>query len=326
MNPPAKKIAVTGGAGQIAYALLFRLAAGELLGPQQPVALHLLEIPPALPMLGGVKMELDDGAFPLLSDIRITDEAEVAFGDADFVFMVGAKPRGPGMERGDLLEANAGIFSAQGRALNNAAKKSVKILVVGNPANTNCLIARHNAPDIADAQFSAMTRLDHNRARAMLARKCDAAVSDVRGVSIWGNHSATQFPDIHHATVGGKSAIDSVGEEWYCVEMIPAVQQRGAAVIKARGASSAASAANAALEHMRDWTLGGGDDWTSMAVISHGEYETEPGLVYSYPTRCKNGDWEIVRGLAINDFSREKMRESESELIGERDAVRHLLP
>ena len=336
MTAPVK-IAVTGGAGQIAYALLFRAASGALLGPNQPVTLSLLEIPPALPALDGVEMELRDCAFPTLAGVVKTDNPETAFADADLVFLVGARPRGPGMERKDLLQANAAIFSEQGKALNAAAKKSAKILVVGNPANTNCLIARANAPDLPDAAFSAMTRLDHNRAAAQLAQKSGADISQIRRVIIWGNHSATQYPDLHHAAVGGQPALQVVGEEWFKAEMIPAVQQRGAAVIQARGASSAASAASAALDHMRDWVRGQPDanssapvsdvDFASMALVANGEYGVEAGLIFSYPARCPGGGQaNIVNGLDMNEFSAEKLRVTEAELREERDAVRHLLP
>ena len=328
MTTPVK-IAVTGGAGQIAYALLFRAASGALLGPNQPVSLALLEIPQALPALAGLDMELRDCAFPTLHNITQTDKPQTAFADADIVFLVGARPRGPGMERKDLLQANAQIFSQQGKALNSAAKKSAKILVVGNPANTNCLIARANAPNLPDSAFAAMTRLDHNRANAQLAQKSQSPVNAIRRVIIWGNHSATQYPDIHHATINNKPALPTVGEEWFKSEMIPAVQQRGAAVIKARGASSAASAASAALDHMRDWVCGQSDsnDFASMALVSGGEYGVESGLIFSYPARCSGGGKaDIVSGLEMNEFSAEKLRATESELREERDAVRHLLP
>ena len=334
MTTPVK-IAVSGGAGQIAYALLFRIASGALLGAKQSVSLSLLETPQALPALDGVEMELRDCAFPTLptlpalAAVSKTDNPETAFADADIVFLVGAKPRGPGMERKDLLQANADIFSKQGKALNSAAKPSAKILVVGNPANTNCLIARANAPALPDSAFAAMTRLDHNRAAHQLAQKSENDIAQVRRVVIWGNHSATQYPDIHHATIAGKPALRAVGEEWYKSEMIPAVQQRGAAVIKARGASSAASAASAALDHMRDWVCGQNDpdEFTSMALVSGGEYEIESGLVFSYPAKCGGGGKaEVVGGLEMNEFSAEKIRATESELREERDAVRHLLP
>ena len=323
------KIAVTGGAGQIAYALVFRLASGALLGAGRPVSLALLEIPAAVPALSGVEMELRDCAFAPLVDIVKTSDPEAAFGDADFAFLVGARPRTADMERKDLMEANAGIFSVQGKALNAAAKRSVKVVVVGNPANTNCLIARANAPDLPDSAFSAMTRLDHNRAVAQLSAKADAAVAETRRVVVWGNHSATQYPDIHHATVRGKPALDVVDDSWYKSEMIPAVQQRGSAVIKARGASSAASAASAAIDHMRDWAAGQSDsgDYASMAIPSGGEYDVETGLVFSYPVHCPgDGVANVVGGLAMNDFSAEKLRATEKELREERDAVRGLLP
>ncbi|MGI9307376.1 MAG: malate dehydrogenase [Gammaproteobacteria bacterium] len=326
MSKSPVKIAVSGAAGQIGYALLFRAAAGQLFGEKCPVWLSLLDLPASLSALDGVEMELADCAFPALAGISKSADAATAFGDADVIFLVGAKPRGPGMERKDLLAANAEIFSAQGKAINAAAKKTVNVLVVGNPANTNCLIAMQNAPDIDPRRFSAMTRLDHNRAMAQLAAKTGAAVSDVRRMIIWGNHSATQYPDIHHAQIGGKPALERAGEEWYKTEMIPAVQQRGAAIIKARGASSAASAASAAIDHVRDWALGG-EDYLSMCVASRGEYGVESGLVYSYPMHCKGaGEAEVVPDLPCNDFSAEKMRATEKELREERDAVRHLLP
>ncbi|MGI9338838.1 MAG: malate dehydrogenase [Gammaproteobacteria bacterium] len=317
-------ITITGAAGQIAYALLFRLAAHPAFA-EIGLNLRLLEVEPALPALEGVKMELRDGAFPALRDITTTGDAETAFGDADMIFMVGARPRSAGMERKDLLSANAAIFSAQGRAINKVAKKTAGVLVVGNPANTNCLIAQQNAPDMPPSAFTAMTRLDHNRLMAQLAEKAGQPLAAVKGAIIWGNHSATQYPDIHHATIGGKAAMDIVGEEWYKSTMIPAVQQRGAAIIKARGASSAASAASAAFDHSFDWWKGG-DDIVSMAIVSGGEYGIEKGLVYSYPMRCQNGEAVVVEGLDVNAFGEEKMRVSERELQEERDAVRHLLP
>ena len=320
------KIAVSGAAGQIGYALLFRAASGQIFGPNMPVFLSLLEVPPALPLLDGVEMELADCAFPALAGVAKTADAETAFGDADVIFLVGAQPRKAGMERKDLLAANAKIFSEQGRAINNAAHKMTNILVVGNPANTNCLIAQQNAPNIPPRRFAAMTRLDHNRAAAQLAQKTGAAVADVKKVIIWGNHSSTQYPDIHHATIGGKPVLPQVGKEWYRNEMIPAVQQRGAAIIKARGASSAASAASAALSHVRDWALGE-EDFRSMGIVSEGEYGVENGLVYSYPTICEGaGEIKIAAGLQCDEFSAQEMRESEDELREERDAVRHLLP
>lgn len=326
MSLSPRKVAVTGAAGQIGYALIFRVAAGGLFGEDAPVRLSLIETPGAEKFLDGVEMELLDCAFPLLAGIDKTSDPESGFGDVDAAFLIGAKPRSAGMERKDLLEANAGIFSAQGRAMNRVARATARVLVVGNPANTNCLIARANAPDLPDESWSAMTRLDDNRLRAMLAAKAGAAVGAVRKTAIWGNHSSTQFPDIFHAEIDGKPAAEWAQSEWYRERLIPAVQGRGAAVIKARGASSAASAANAALAHMRDWLRGGDGDWRSMAVVSRGEYGVEPGLVYSYPTICADGGFRVVADLPIDDFAREKMRASESELRAERDAVRRLLP
>ena len=326
MNSPVR-VTVTGAAGQISYSLLFRIAAGEMLGPKQPVILQMLEITPALEALKGVAMELEDCAFPLLAGMVCTDDAAVAFKDSDYALLVGARPRGPGMERKDLLEANAAIFSAQGKALNDNASKDIKVLVVGNPANTNSLIAQRNAPDINPRQFTAMTRLDHNRALTQIANKTGTTINDVTHMTIWGNHSATQYPDIHQTKVNGQAAIDMVDQAWYEDEFIPVVQQRGAAIIKARGASSAASAANAAIAHMRSWAMGTADgDWVSMGVYSDGSYGIAEGLIYSFPCICKDGDWEIVQGLEINDFSRAKMTATEQELTEERDAVQHLLP
>ena len=326
MNSPVR-VTVTGAAGQISYSLLFRIAAGEMLGPKQPVILQMLEITPALEALKGVAMELEDCAFPLLAGMVCTDDAAVAFKDSDYALLVGARPRGPGMERKDLLEANAAIFSAQGKALNDNASKDIKVLVVGNPANTNSLIAQRNAPDINPRQFTAMTRLDHNRALTQIANKTGTTINDVTHMTIWGNHSATQYPDIHQTKVNGQAAIDMVDQAWYEDEFIPVVQQRGAAIIKARGASSAASAANAAIAHMRSWALGTAEgDWVSMGVYSDGSYGIAEGLIYSFPCTCKEGDWEIVQGLEINDFSRAKMTATEQELTEERDAVQHLLP
>lgn len=326
MNSPVR-VTVTGAAGQISYSLLFRIAAGEMLGSNQPVILQMLEITPALEALKGVAMELEDCAFPLLAGMVCTDDAAVAFKDSDYALLVGARPRGPGMERKDLLEANAAIFSAQGKALNDNASKAIKVLVVGNPANTNSLIAQRNAPDINPRQFTAMTRLDHNRALTQIANKTGTTINDVTHMTIWGNHSATQYPDIHQTKVNGSPAIDMVDQAWYEEEFIPVVQQRGAAIIKARGASSAASAANAAIAHMRSWALGTAEgDWVSMGVYSDGSYGITEGLIYSFPCTCKDGDWEIVQGLEINDFSRAKMSATEQELTEERDAVQHLLP
>ncbi|MFC6631736.1 malate dehydrogenase [Microbulbifer taiwanensis] len=326
MKAPVR-VAVTGAAGQISYSLLFRIASGEMLGKDQPVILQLLEITPALEALKGVAMELEDCAFPLLAGIVQSDDATVAFKDAEYALLVGARPRGPGMERKDLLEANAAIFSAQGKALNDVASRNVKVLVVGNPANTNALIAQRNAPDLDPRNFTAMTRLDHNRALSQLANKTESSVNDITHMTIWGNHSSTQYPDLHQAKVSGESAMDKVAQDWYESDFIPTVQQRGAAIIKARGASSAASAANAAIDHMRDWALGTADgDWTSMGVYSDGSYGIQEGLIYSFPCTCKNGDWEIVQGVDINEFSRGKMTATEQELAEERDAVAHLLP
>lgn len=320
----AVRVTVTGAAGQIGYALLFRIAAGDLLGKDQPVILQLLEIPPAMDALRGVCMELDDCAFPLLQDIVATDDLNVAFKDTDIALLVGSRPRSKGMERKDLIEANAAIFGPQGKALNDNASRDVKVLVVGNPANTNSLIAQRNAPDLDPRNFTAMTRLDHNRGMAQLAAKTGKHSTDVKGLAIWGNHSATQFPDLHHATVDGKAALDQVDADWYANDYIPTVQQRGAAIIEARGASSAASAANAAIDHMHDWVLGS-DDVLSMGVYSDGSYGIEAGLIYSFPVRCSGGDWQIIQGLDVNDFSREKMAATEKELQEERDAVAHLL-
>jgi malate dehydrogenase len=321
------RVAVTGAAGQISYSLLFRIAAGQMLGEDQPVILQLLEITPALEALKGVAMELDDCAFPLLTGIVQTDDPNIAFKDADYALLVGARPRGPGMERKDLLEANAAIFSVQGKAINDNASPGIKVLVVGNPANTNALIAQRNAPNINPRQFTAMTRLDHNRAMTQLAQKTGTSINDITKMTIWGNHSSTQYPDLHHATVQGKAAVDLIDQAWYESTYIPEVQQRGAAIIKARGASSAASAANAAIDHMRSWALGSNSgDWVSMGVYSDGSYGIAEGLIYSFPCVCKNGDWEIVQGLEINDFSRSRMSATEKELAEERDAVSHLLP
>ena len=325
MKAPVR-VAITGAAGQIGYQLAFRIASGQMLGKDQPVVLQLLEITPALNALKGVVMELDDCAFPTLAGIVATDDPNAAFKDADYALLVGARPRGPGMERKDLLEANAAIFSVQGKALNDHASRGVKVLVVGNPANTNALITQSNAPDLDPRNFTAMTRLDHNRAKAQLAGKTGTHVNDIKRMTIWGNHSATQYPDVNHATVNGKSAAELVDQDWLSGEFIPVVQQRGAAIIKARGASSAASAASAAIDHVRDWALGTPDgDWVSMAVPADGSYGIEPGIVYSYPVRCKGGDYEVVQGLDINDFSRARMDETEKELREERAAIEELL-
>ncbi len=326
MKAPVR-VAVTGAAGQISYSLLFRIAAGEMLGSDQPIILQLLEITPALDALKGVAMELDDCAFPLLAGIACTDDPNVAFKDAEYALLVGARPRGAGMERKDLLEANAAIFSVQGKAINNNASRAIKVLVVGNPANTNALITQRNAPDIDPRQFTAMTRLDHNRAISQLAAKVNCTVNDIRKMTIWGNHSSTQYPDLFHALAKGKVAVDQVERDWYESTFIPEVQQRGAAIIKARGASSAASAASAAIYHMRDWALGSAsEDWVSMGVYSDGSYGIEEGLIYSFPCICQDGDWSIVKGLDIDEFSHVRMRATENELQEERDAVKSLLP
>ena len=325
MKSPVR-VTITGAAGQIGYQLAFRIASGQMLGSDQPVILQLLEIPPALPALQGVVMELDDCAFPTLAGVVATDDPKEAFKDSDYALLVGARPRGPGMERNDLLEANAQIFSVQGKAINDHANRDIRVLVVGNPANTNALIASSNAPDIDPGNFTAMTRLDHNRAKAQLAQKTGKHVNDVQRMIIWGNHSATQYPDINHATVDGAAASELVEQEWLVDTFIPDVQQRGAAIIAARGASSAASAASAAIDHMHDWALGtAGDDWVSMAIPADGSYGIEPGVIYSYPVRCAGGKYEIVQDLPISDFSRERMDATESELREERAAIEQLL-
>jgi malate dehydrogenase len=325
MKAPVR-VTITGAAGQIGYQLAFRIASGQMLGPDQPVILQLLEIPPALPALQGVVMELDDCAFSTLAGVVGTDDPDVAFKDSDYALLVGARPRGPGMERKDLLEANAAIFSVQGKAMNDHASRDIKVLVVGNPANTNALIASSNAPDIDSGNFTAMTRLDHNRAKAQLATKTNSHVNDITRMAIWGNHSATQYPDINHATVGGNNAAGLVDQKWIAETFIPVVQQRGAAIIAARGASSAASAASAAIDHMHDWALGtADDDWVSMAIPADGSYGIEPGIVYSYPVRCSDGQYEIVQGLDIDDFSRQRMDATEVELREERAAIEELL-
>ena len=319
------RVAITGAAGQIGYQLAFRIASGQMLGVNQPVILQLLEITPAMGALAGVAMELEDCAFESLHGITLSDRPDVGFKDTDFALLVGARPRGPGMERKDLLLANAQIFSAQGKALNEVASRNVKVLVVGNPANTNALIARENAPELSPRNFTAMTRLDHNRAKAQLAAKAGVHVSSVTGVAIWGNHSATQFPDLSHAKIEREPALSLVSREWYESEFIPNVQQRGATIIKARGASSAASAASAAIDHMHDWALGSGSDWVSMGVAADGSYEIGEGVVYSYPVRCSGGDYEIVQGLQIDDFARAKLDATDGELREEREGVAELL-
>jgi malate dehydrogenase len=325
MKTPVR-VTITGAAGQIGYQLAFRIASGQMLGVDQPVILQLLEITPALPALNGVVMELNDCAFPTLAGIVATDDPNAAFRDSDYALLVGAQPRGPGMERSDLLLANAKIFSVQGKAMNEHAKRDVRVLVVGNPANTNALIAQSNAPDLNPANFTAMTRLDHNRALAQLANKLSCHVTDIRQMAIWGNHSATQYPDISHAEVRGKAAVTLVDTGWLTDTFIPTVQQRGAAIIKARGASSAASAASAAIDHMRDWALGSAEnDWVSMAVPADGSYGIAEGVIYSFPVRCKDGEYEIVQGLDISDFSRERMDKTAAELREERAAIEDLL-
>lgn len=325
MKSPVR-VTITGAAGQIGYQLAFRIASGQMLGTDQAVILQLLEIPPALTALNGVVMELDDCAFDTLAGVIATEDPDAAFAGSDFALLVGARPRGPGMERKELLEANAQIFSLQGKAINDHASKDIRVLVVGNPANTNALIASCNAPDIDSRNFTAMTRLDHNRAIAQLAAKTSSHVTDVRCMTIWGNHSATQYPDIHHATVSGENALDLVDQDWLSESFIPVVQQRGAEIIAARGASSAASAASAAIDHMHDWAIGtAGDDWVSMAIPADGSYGIEPGIVYSYPVRCRGGAYEIVQDLDVNDFSRSRMDATETELREERAAIEKLL-
>lgn len=322
----AVRVAVTGAAGQIGYSLLFRIASGEMLGTDQPVSLQLMEITPALNALNGVVMEINDCAYPLVQEIVATDDPEKAFGDADFVMLVGAKPRSKGMERGDLLKENGKIFRPQGKAINDFASRDVKVLVIGNPANTNALIAMNNAPDLDPSQFSAMTRLDHNRAISQVAEKTGAKVHEIKKVTVWGNHSATQYPDLNHATIRGKPAMDQLDEDWVRNSFIPRVQKRGAEIIEARGLSSAASAAYAGLSHMRDWVNGSEPgDWVSMAVRSDGSYDVPEGLIYSFPITLERGTWSIVQGLDIDDFSRDKMQATQKELEDERDAVRDLI-
>lgn len=325
MKAPVR-IAITGAAGQIGYQLVFRIAAGDMLGKDQPVILQLIEIPPALDMLKGVVMEIDDAAFPLVQGIVATTDLDEGFDQADYAILVGSKPRGPGMERADLLSENGKIFGPQGQSLNRVASRDVKVLVVGNPANTNALIAQANAPDLPAENFTAMTRLDHNRALAQLAGKLDIHHSKISQMIIWGNHSSTQYPDLHHVQVDGQSIMDKVDMSWYESEFIPTVQQRGAAIIKARGASSAASAASSAIDHIRDWALGTSEgEWVSMAVPSDGSYGIEPGVIYSFPCRCNNGQWSIVQDLPINQFSQDRMKATDQELREERAAVEDLL-
>ena len=325
MKAPVR-VAVTGAAGQIGYSLLFRIAAGEMLGKDQPVILQLLEIPQAMKALEGVVMELEDCAFPLLAGLEATDDPKVAFKDADYALLVGAAPRKAGMERRDLLQVNGKIFTEQGRALAEVAKKDVKVLVVGNPANTNSLIAMNNAPDVPDARFTAMTRLDHNRAKAQLAQKLDVTVNDITNMTIWGNHSATQYPDLFHCNVNGENAAAKVGDqEWLENTFIPTVQQRGAAIIEARGRSSAASAASAAVDHVHDWVLGTAEgDWVSMAIPSDGSYGVPEGLMSSFPVTCSNGEYSIVQGLEIDAFSQSRIDATVAELGEERDTVASL--
>jgi len=318
------RVAVTGAAGQIGYSLLFRIAAGDMLGPDQPILLSLLEIPDAMKAVEGVAMELDDSAFPLLAGIEMTDDARKAFDGVNVALLVGAKPRAKGMERSDLLEANGGIFKPQGEALNAGAAEDVKILVVGNPANTNCLIAQSNAPDIPRERFTAMMRLDHNRAKAQLAKKTGASVREITQMTVWGNHSPTQYPDIFNAKVGGRNAGETVNDqEWLENDFIPTVAKRGAAIIDARGASSAASAASSAVDHVRDWVLGTPEgDWTSMAIPSDGSYDVEEGIISGFPVTCSGGSYSIVEGLEVSDFSRGRIEKTVAELTQERDSVR----
>jgi malate dehydrogenase len=324
--PAPVRVAITGAAGQIGYSLLFRVASGEMLGPNQPVILQLLEITPALDALRGVAMELEDCAFPLLEDVVQTDDPNTAFGDASYALLVGSVPRKAGMERSDLLTINGKIFTGQGKALSDSAAPDIKILVVGNPANTNCLIAMNNSPKIDPSRFTAMMRLDHNRAVGQLAGKLDVHVTDVKRMTIWGNHSASQYPDLYHCEVSGKNAVELVNDKaWIENDFIPTVQKRGAAIIEARGLSSAASAANAAVDHVRNWALGtGADDWVSMAVPSDGSYGVTEGLISGFPATCRDGEWSIVQGLDIDDFSRGRIDASVAELADERDAVKEL--
>ena len=325
MKAPVR-VTVTGAAGQISYALLFRIAAGQMLGDDQPVILQLLEIAPAMKALDGVVMEIDDCAFPLVAGIDTTDDVAVAFNNANYALLVGARPRGPGMERSDLLAANGGIFKVQGKAINDNADRDIRVVVVGNPANTNAWTCMQSAPDINPSQFTAMTRLDHNRAKAQLAAKTNTSISAIRRVTIWGNHSTTQYPDLSQATVSGQAALEQVENSWYENEYIPRVAKRGAEIIDARGASSAASAANAALEHMRDWVLGTpAGDWTSMGLPSDGSYGIEEGLMYSFPVICSDGHYSIVQDLPISDFSRARMDASAVELKEEQAAIKQAL-
>ncbi len=325
MKAPVR-VAITGAAGNIGYAMAFRIAAGDMLGPDQPVILQLIEIAPAMDALQGVVMELNDCAFPLLAGIETADNPVDGFKDTDYAMLVGARPRGPGMERADLLSANGAIFGPIGKAMNAGSSRDIKVLVVGNPANTNCLIAMNSAPDLPNENFTAMTRLDHNRAMSQLAEKTGKHHNDIKKMTIWGNHSSTQYPDVNHCTVDGADAMGLIDQDWYANDYIPTVQQRGAAIIKARGASSAASAASAAIDHMRSWALGtDAGDWVSMGVPSDGSYGIEEGIIYSYPCTCKDGKYSIVQGLDISEFSRGRMDATETELREERAAVEDLL-
>ena len=324
MSQPIR-IAVTGAAGQIGYALLFRIAAGEMLGPKQPLVLQLLEIPPAMDALRGVVMELEDCASPLLRGVVASSDPDEAFDGVEFALLVGSRPRGPGMERNELLAVNGEIFTGQGSSINRCAAKSVRVLVVGNPANTNCLIAQKHAPDIDPRQFSAMTRLDQNRAAAQLSSKLGCDVADVSGLAVWGNHSSTMFPDLVNAKVAGTSAMDLVSQDWYEAEFIPTIQQRGASIIAARGSSSAASAANAAVAHMRDWVQGSWGETVSMGVLADGSYGIADDVIFSFPIACKNGDWQVTSDLEVPEFSRERIETTRRELLSERAAVEHLL-
>ena len=326
MSPTPVRVAVTGAAGQIGYSLVFRIASGAMLGPDQPVILQLLEIPPAMGALDGVAMELDDCAFPLLAGLELSDDPDTAFGAANVALLVGSRPRTKGMERQDLLEANGAIFTGQGRSLNDHAADDLRVLVVGNPANTNCLIAMNSAPDVPGERFTAMMRLDHNRALTQVAQKLGTSINDVSRMTIWGNHSATQYPDLVHCEVPGGTAAEVIGDQaWLEGDFIPTVQQRGAAIIEARGASSAASAANAAIDHGHDWVAGTPDgDWVSMGVPSDGSYGVPEGLLCGFPVTCADGNYEIVQGLEIDDFSRARIDASVAELVSERDMVRDL--
>ena len=324
MTLPAK-VTITGAAGQISYSLLFRIASGQMLGPQQPVELSLLEIPQAMKALEGVAMELNDCAFPLVQKIECHDNAQAAFDGSSYGMLVGARPRGPGMERSELLGANAGIFQQQGKAINEVADDDIKVVVVGNPANTNALVCLKNAPDVPKNQITAMTRLDHNRAKAQVAEKLGISLSEIKQMTIWGNHSTTQYPDLYNSVISGSNGMDHFTQEWYESFFIPKVAKRGAEIIEARGSSSAASAANAAIEHMRDWVEGTEEgDWVSMAVYSEGQYGVEEGIIFSYPVSCRNGEYKIIEGLDVNEFSRKKLKETEIELIEEREAVENI--